>query len=230
MCHARILPAVAMVLSLCLSDVANAQFNRNTGSTGMGMGSSTGMGKSSGSTGMFGSSSAGKNNNNNAGSQRASMGGATSDQMLRSARGKNNIVGADSTDARNFLGIAKAGQGNTTMQPIRRNTKAQANKNQANNNDNRAGSKNVRPTLDLGFEYEGQKFDSLSQDMSARLAKAPGLKIQGRADVAVENGVATLRGTAASEHDRDLAGQMLLLEPGIHRVDNQLTVSSVEGK
>lgn len=36
--------------------------------------------------------------------------------------------------------------------------------------------------------------------------------------------VATVSGTVASERDRKLVRQLLLLEPGIDRVDNQLVV------
>jgi osmotically-inducible protein OsmY len=45
-------------------------------------------------------------------------------------------------------------------------------------------------------------------------------------EVSIENGVATLRGVVATDDDRRLAERLARLEPGIRRIDNQLTLAA----
>ena len=46
-------------------------------------------------------------------------------------------------------------------------------------------------------------------------------------EVSLEGRTATLRGTVATRHDRALAEQLLLLEPSVARVKNELQVGPV---
>jgi hypothetical protein len=58
-----------------------------------------------------------------------------------------------------------------------------------------------------------------------RLARIPQLKERGSVQVAMEGQVAILRGEVASQHDRDLVGRVVLLEPGVADVRNELQVA-----
>lgn len=57
-----------------------------------------------------------------------------------------------------------------------------------------------------------------------RLARLPQLKNGGSLKVEMEGQVAVLRGEVASQHERDLVGRLVLLEPGIADVRNELQV------
>lgn len=229
------------------------QFNRSGGITGSSMKSS--------STGSFGSRSSrqgttgnlgGSGNsqsflgNGTAGSARASMGGTSSDQMLRSARGARNFVGADVQDSRNFLGYADSSQGSSSNlgSGLGRSSYGYGRTGQSNlygsssyrSMSGYGGTRygqygygrrttSVRPSLDLGFDYAGPATEELAPKFSARVAKFSSVRFHTPLQVSMENGTAVLRGAVASEHERALVEQLALLEPGVRRVDNQLTVA-----
>jgi hypothetical protein len=181
------------------------------------------------------------------GSSSSTLGGISSDQLLRSARGANNFVGADSNDNRNFLGYTNSTSGSSNTSnygPSRltnsqlgtsRNSNAYTNRSQQRSygqGSSRYGRSTVtpRPTYDLGFDYAGPAAASLNTKLSTRLSSSPALRLGTPVQVSLENGTAVLRGTTRSEHERRLLEQLLLLEPGVRDVDNQLTVSPVPVK
>ena len=55
--------------------------------------------------------------------------------------------------------------------------------------------------------------------------KIPQVRGSGSVNVAMEGQIAVLRGEVKSQHDRDLIGRMLLLEPGVSDVRNELVVA-----
>lgn len=64
-----------------------------------------------------------------------------------------------------------------------------------------------------------------------RLHRIPNLRsLPSQVQVKIENtptgNVATLKGTVSNERDRKIAKQLLLLEPGVDKVDNQLIVAA----
>jgi len=63
-----------------------------------------------------------------------------------------------------------------------------------------------------------------------RLARLPQLKNGGSLKVEMEGQVAVLRGEVASQHERDLVGRLVLLEPGIADVRNELQVGPAAPK
>jgi osmotically-inducible protein OsmY len=65
---------------------------------------------------------------------------------------------------------------------------------------------------------------ALSSAATQGLAKSMRLPAGAPVEVAVQGGTAVLRGVVATPHDRDLAEQLVLLEPGIARVTNELRV------
>lgn len=59
-----------------------------------------------------------------------------------------------------------------------------------------------------------------------RLARLPQLKDRGSVEVEMEGQVAVLRGAVTSQHERDLVARLVLLEPGIEDVRNELQVGA----
>ncbi len=63
-----------------------------------------------------------------------------------------------------------------------------------------------------------------------RLARLPQLQDRGSVQVEMEGQVAVLRGAVTSQHERDLVARLVLLEPGIADVRNELQVGSATPK
>ena len=60
--------------------------------------------------------------------------------------------------------------------------------------------------------------------LTQRLNRSASVQPEGPVEVEVRGRVAILRGLVATDHARDLAAQLVLLEPGVDQVDNQLQV------
>jgi osmotically-inducible protein OsmY len=84
----------------------------------------------------------------------------------------------------------------------------------------------LRVPLRLGFAVPATPSASpvAVARVQSRLAKIPQLRGIGSVAVQVDGRVAVLRGQVASEHDRDLLTRLVLLEPGISDVRNELQV------
>ena len=67
---------------------------------------------------------------------------------------------------------------------------------------------------------------TVNPELSQRLGKSTRVQFRSSPEVFVSNGIATLRGTVATDHDRVLAEGLVRLEPGILAVNNQLTLAS----
>lgn len=87
----------------------------------------------------------------------------------------------------------------------------------------------VRAATTTDFSFSPMEVGHREAAFRTRMQRMPNLRVipdQVRIQVARSgaDNVATVRGTVASERDRKLVRQLLLLEPGIDRVDNQLVV------
>lgn len=92
------------------------------------------------------------------------------------------------------------------------------------NNQNRSMNGSTRPIRSvtrIGFEHIRPTEEVVVQSVRSSLDPLPGIR---GVNVFIENGVATIRGSAESDHHARLAAAMLSLEPGIHSVQNQLRV------
>ena len=65
----------------------------------------------------------------------------------------------------------------------------------------------------------------LGSALATRIEISSRIQTRSPVDVSIGSGTAILRGVVATEHDRVLAEWLARLEPGIRRVDNQLTVA-----
>ena len=61
--------------------------------------------------------------------------------------------------------------------------------------------------------------------VQSQLVKIPQVRNSGSVKIVMDGSIAVVRGEVKSEHDRDLIGRLLLLEPGVADVRNELVVT-----
>jgi hypothetical protein len=76
----------------------------------------------------------------------------------------------------------------------------------------------------VAFDVTRPPEEAVAQNLTHLLQVSPELRSNSRIDVSVAGRVATLRGEVASERDRSLAEKLVLFEPGIDSVKNELKV------
>jgi hypothetical protein len=81
-----------------------------------------------------------------------------------------------------------------------------------------------RPRLKVDFDVAGQPIDQVSSNLIRRLESSLALADSSWIEVSLVGRKAILRGEVASERDQRLARLLLLLEPGISDVRNDLAV------
>jgi len=86
----------------------------------------------------------------------------------------------------------------------------------------------IRIPLRLGFQPRAVAAPRFNVTFSERLAKTPSFQRVGSINVSLEGRTAVLRGTVASEADRQLAASLARLEPEVLAVQNELVVGSAE--
>lgn len=149
-------------------------------------------------------------------------------RFLRKNRNAQAFVGADAQDASHFVGTQEMQDGITPiLNDLRSRTAAAA---AANRQLQASASTPVQktsmypPRLEVSFAYSPRPTSNLSTVLLQRLKSCSGFQPTGPIEVSLAGRTATLRGTVASEWDRSLAQQMLLFEPGISLVQNELTI------
>jgi hypothetical protein len=132
-------------------------------------------------------------------------------QQLAGQNGTGGMYGGGATGMNSGLG--QFGQQNN------RNNGAGGGGGQGNN----AGMNTpVRITYSVGFNYPAQSAAGLNQKLSTELSKSRGITAVGPIAVQMEGSTAVLTGTVSTEHDRNLAAQLALLEPGVYQIRNEL--------
>lgn len=158
-----------------------------------------------------------------------------SERFIRGNRDRNDFVGTDSAEVREFVGAqSDVAAGQTTAAAAAVKVEAVTNANQAlKATASRTPTRGLySPRLSVGFQHPSlasqEVSSNLTQQLSASLAgRLEAMFARNRIpsiEVSLEGGKATLRGTVASEHERTLAGLLALFEPGIAAVENQLEV------
>ena len=74
----------------------------------------------------------------------------------------------------------------------------------------------------VGFSHPAQSSAVLNQKLSAELSKSHGITALSPIVVQMDGTTAVINGTVATEHDRVLAAELALLEPGVDNVRNNL--------
>ncbi len=147
------------------------------------------------------------------------------ERFMRGNRRPGSFIGGDSNQRRDFVGSDK-------VQDIRQFLSAQAglraeNKPDANLGQAKTAQPRTRmydPRLRIDFEFSRPSARVLSSQLARRIQRSDSIRRTSPIEVSVEGGTATLRGAVASERDRTLARLMLLFEPGISVVRNELLI------
>lgn len=145
------------------------------------------------------------------------------ERFLRGNRRASDFVGSDVRERKGFVGTQQSGAARSESSPARRLVRPRA-----------AAVVPVsavspatgvyQPRVAVGFEVPQVAADEFTAMVARQLEAIPGLHPADRIEVSVANGTATLRGVVVSERDRSLIGTLLLLEPGISSVRNDLKV------
>lgn len=143
--------------------------------------------------------------------------------------GADDVVGASVEDARNAMiatGAQRAGQSAGGASPFGAGRGGQTRRPSARTNyGSRRRTTEIRAKLRVGFSVVRTAPAQLGSRLAGRLEKSSWIQTHSAVEVAVEKGTAILRGAVATEHDRVLAERIARLEPGVRRVENQLTVA-----
>jgi osmotically-inducible protein OsmY len=83
----------------------------------------------------------------------------------------------------------------------------------------------IATTYSIGFSTLSAAPTAISTKISQQLNRSHSIASAGGVNVQLDGKTAVLRGTVASDHDRDLAAQMAMLEPGVSQVRNELQVA-----
>ncbi len=148
------------------------------------------------------------------------------ERFVRGNRQPGQFVGADTGDTTNIFSAATQGALQNQVRNLVKN-QSNYNTNNGNRNSNNQGTKKqprVHLSLAQEFAAEAAAHRVANEVVATRLSSLPGLKFTAPLEVVVENRVATLRGSVATDHDRELAAQLVLLEPGVSEVVNELAV------
>lgn len=209
-----------MLVFLCAA-AAHAQLSGNafsgtTTSSGLFGGRSLGQGVNPRSRNFLGTSS------NQVEQAQTGAGEVTGgERFLRENRGPGAFVGADSGDASNFFSqLQGSGFIDSGLDQFARNRAQQFQGNQ----NQRTARTPLRPRLSLGFSYNGRSQTRVTGSIQTRLAKLRQLDTLEPVTVAMDSQTAVLRGRVANEHDRELVARIVLLEPGVRQVRNELAV------
>ena len=83
----------------------------------------------------------------------------------------------------------------------------------------------VPVSINLSFQFQPRTPEAVSRGLSSVLTRPGRLQVVSPVAVSIRGrDTAVLRGAVATQHDRDLAEQLVRLEPGVAQVDNMLTV------
>jgi hypothetical protein len=206
----------------------NSSSAGSTGSSGLFGSRSVGGSVSAGNRTTTGSSaSGGLMNQENAGQLDGS------ERYMRGNR-QGAFVGADSADA-SALGQQQGQMGGNQFQQnqlqqmlgMNRNQQAQMmnQQGQGQNGANGRNNREIRAILQVDFDTPALAPGRVAAQAQKVLVRAKPLQGLGTIQVGMQGRLAVLSGTVHSERARKLAEQLVLLEPGISGVQNDLQVS-----
>jgi hypothetical protein len=149
-------------------------------------------------------------------------------RYVRGNRETADFVGADSGDEAGFVGARHTEpveEVRTAVEGLQIERGApDANRTQLLPTRRRAVM--YRPRLRVGFQVERPAAETVNSNLVDRLEVSLAPVAAGRIEVSMEGATAILRGEVPSHRQRRLARLLLLLEPGISEVENELTVTA----
>lgn len=216
--------------------------------SGSGLGSSSFSGSSGGGSsfgrsslgstgGLGGSSSFGQSSFGSGGGLQVN----SSERFVRGARQPGQFVGADTQEVGSILGSLGAGTRTMRNQNFNvRSISGQQSRPRVNQPGAQAGvgarggrvgraSEQLAVAVELGFEPpSAMGSEVLSTTLTEKIGQSKRIQTLEPIQVSLAEGTAILRGVVATPHDRELAEQWILLEPGVRSVRNELTVRKTE--
>jgi hypothetical protein len=203
-----------------------ASVGRTTGGTMSNTGSLTNNTGSQGTTGGGGGGSVGTTSNTgNVATQ--SVENNLANQAINLQQTPGQFVGADSQDAVNLRSMQAAGQigqgGQGGLNQLQ-NLFSQSLQ-QLNQQTQRAARPQIRVPLRIGFQPQSVSLAHVRR-FETNLVKLPGIRFIGPPEVVMDGRTAILRGTVATEDDRQLAARLAMMQPEVMAVRNELQVDS----
>ena len=237
MSHVAIRFSLATLLIFTLTGRSNAQ-SGGQGSSGLGGSGTSGLsgstsygststGTSSTGTSSTGTSSTGTSQTSGSGATGTSQTGSTVGSTTNGSNATQSFIGGNQTEG--FVGGARE---STQTQNMNRQFQAIQSTQSQSSQQTTGTPRSIRTALSVGFSFPSPTMP----EVSARLANANQLSLGRFAaarpefasiTVAVNSqGVAVLSGTTASTESKRLAANLIRLQPGVRKVDNQLAVSN----
>jgi len=147
------------------------------------------------------------------------------ERFLRGNRSGSDFVGSDMRDRTTFVG-AQAVDVRTPVVSAVQDLRAAREVNLNEPARSSRGNRLYSPRLRVDFAFTPGTDAQLSARLANQLQVTETLNLLAPIAVSVADGTATLRGVAASERDREMAGLLVRLEPGVSAVRNELTVQT----
>lgn len=150
------------------------------------------------------------------------------ERYLRENRSAADFVGADSRESRRFVGgqateVSAEDIQSAITEPLVR-LGATVNVNRPLAPQVPRSTEMYRPRLSIGFNFTRQTPQDTSLAARNQLRTSHAIHSTAAIEVSIAGRTATVRGAVASEHERKLAELLLLFEPGISEVTNELEV------
>lgn len=149
------------------------------------------------------------------------------ERFIRGNRSRRDFVGSDRTEQTSFVGSDQAiatGRVLTAAETLRARPDMAQRVNQTLDVARPGDTYAPRLILDLPPINQSEAIE-LTQQKSARLQEIVARAYAGPIEAWVEGETAILRGAVASESDRVLLETLVSFEPGIYRIQNELTIS-----
>lgn len=238
--------AMAVVVLGCAVAAAHAQSRGGTGTSafgGSGFGTSgfgtSGFGSSLGrsgfgATGMggfgsgFGSSGFGASAFGSSGFGSSGMGGQGFNSF-GAGQGGQNFVGRDSGDM-NAVMTQMGRAGTQFFNTMSRNFGNRGNRGRQQEQQGDNERPPVRVRLEVGFAPPPQTASTLATTVNARLQRLAVDHSLGQTQVAVDGDTVVLRGIAESESQRRVLERLVMLEPGVGAVRNEMVIAGTSAE
>lgn len=146
-------------------------------------------------------------------------------RYLRGNRSRDAFIGSDIGDQPKFVGNVQARPGGVVLPAVTTLTPPPDQTKQLNQPLPKPGEKALySPVLKPNWKLPERPATEVSASLERVLSNSPRFSPESRLEVLVEGRTAVLRGEVFSAAERDLAENVLRLEPGVSQVRNELQV------
>ncbi len=163
--------------------------------------------------------------------QETGAGELTGGERFRAENRQGQFVGSDLADVSAALGTfsnALGGGAGAGFFSQNRGNQDGGGGNQGRNagTGRNSNQPSLRITRRVAFSFRSAITSDFSATLARRLERSQRIQTRSPVVVSIQGRTVVLQGSVATDHDRALAAQVALLEPGVSSVDNQLVVAS----